>query len=238
MKKFEQELVGLRRRVAEMGSLSETMVVGATNVIFDPHNQALFEKLSQDESRLDLMQLEIDRDATRMMTIYSPVASDLRFLLAVTRIDTELERIGDHVIDVCEAVQLMASKTETVPLPELRKMANLVKGMVSDSVSAFVQGDIRKAQATIAYDDMVDVVNDQILGELLDDHVVREVLVSDRNIAGALAQLLIARSLERIGDQAVNIGEEVVYMVKGLDIRHRELPGQAGQSLGDLDQTD
>ena len=185
MKKFELELAELRRRIAEMGELTETMVAEAVDMIFDPYDQARFDKLIQDENRLDLMQLEIDRDATRMMTIYSPVASDLRYLLAVTRIDTELERIGDHALNVCEAVQLMASKTEAAPLPELRKMANLVKEMVSDSLSAVIQGDIRKAQATIAHDDMVDVLNDQIVGELLDDHVVRDVLVSERNIAGA-----------------------------------------------------
>lgn len=220
MKKFEHELADLRQRVVEMGSLTETMVADAIDAITDPHNQALFDRVLQAEGRLDSMQVEIDKEAIRMMTIYSPVASDLRFLLSVTRINTELERIGDNATNLCEAVQLMASKTDAPPLHQLTKMGEIVRDMVSDALNAFVQHDIRKAQATIASDDMVDALNDQIVGELLSDDVVREVLASHTNIAGALAQLLISRSLERIADQSTNISEEVVYWVEGLDIRH------------------
>ena len=220
MKKFEHDLDKLRQRVLEMGDLTKVMVNQAIDVIFDPHNQELFDRILQEEERLDQMQVDIDQEAVRMMTIYSPVASDLRFLLSVTRINTELERIGDNATNMCEAVQLMVSKSVVPPLPELKKMASVVREMVSDAIGAFVHHDINKAQATIAHDDMVDALNDQIIGELLDDQTVQKALSAHHDISGALAQLLIARALERIGDQATNISEEVVYWVKGLDIRH------------------
>lgn len=229
MKKFEHELNQLRQRVVEMGNLTETMVTQAIEVVFDPHNQTLFDTVIREEERLDQTQVAIDKEAVRLMTIYSPVAADLRFLLSVTRINNELERIGDNAVNVCEAVQLMASKTEMPPLPELKKMADLVRGMISDALNAFVQNDIHRAEATIASDDMIDALNDQVIGELLDDQTVHEVLANQRNITGALAQLLIARSLERIADQATNISEEVVYMVRGLDIRHQ--PPEEGGDL-------
>ena len=128
---------------------------------------------------------------------------------------------------MCESLQLTHAEKEIVWLPEVEKMASVVKVMVSDALNSFVQSDIRKARATIASDNMVDALNDQIVGELLSIEVVREMLKGPTDLASALAQLLIARSLERIADQATNISEEVVYMVEGDDIRHQTLLGES-----------
>ncbi len=221
MKKFQQELNALRQRIVEMGNLTERMVGQAIDAIWDPHNQKRMEEVLADEERLDRMQVDIDREVIRLLTVYSPVAGDLRFILSVSRINAELERIGDHATNMCEGVQLMVSKSNAEPLPEFHKMAQVVRGMVNGALNAFLHDDSRKAQQTIANDDMVDALNDQIIGELLSHEVVREVLVSEKDIAGPLAQVLIARSLERIADQSTNICEEVVYMVRGDDIRHQ-----------------
>lgn len=220
MKKFEQELTELRHRVVEMGDLTEAMVRQAIEAISHTDDKRLFDSVFHDEERLDQMQLDIDKEAIRLLTVYSPVATNLRFIMSVSRITAELERIGDHATNMCESVQLMASKTKAPLLPEVLTMAGIVCGMVSDALNAFLQNDIKKAQSTIASDDMVDALDDQIIKELLSDEVVREVLKGPKDIAGALAQLLIVRSLERIADQSTNISEEVVYMVKGDDIRH------------------
>ena len=113
-------------------------------------------------------------------------------------------------------------------------MAAVVKGMISDALNSFVQSDIRKARATIASDNMVDALNDQVIGELLSVEAVREVTQGAGDLAGRLAQLLIARSLERIADQSTNISEEVVYMVKGHDIRHQAPLGEeTGEGSGE-----
>ena len=228
MKKFEQELAELRRRVVEMGNTTEIMVRQAIDSVFNAQNTKLVQSVLNKEEHVDQMQLEINRDAIRLLTVYSPVATDLRFILSVTRITAELERIGDHATNICENVQLMNAKTEASPLLEVQKMADIVRTMVRDALDAFVQSDYRKAQSVVAHDDIVDAVNDQIIEELLSDEVVREVITGPKDIAGALAQILIARSLERIADQATNISEEVVYMIKGDDIRHQTLPTEKG----------
>ena len=225
MKKLENELAATRQSVVEMGNLTEKMVSSAIDFINHPDREELSTGISEDELQLDSMQLEIDKEAIRLLTVYSPVAADLRFIMSVSRITSELERMGDHAVNMCQFVQLLQSKTDATPLPEVKKMATVVKSMVCDALNAFLQNDIVKAQTTIAQDDMVDALNDQIVEEALDVDVVHGVMddgAEKKAIAGALAQILIARSLERVADQCTNISEEVVYMVKGRDIRHPE----------------
>ena len=223
MKKFEKELANLRQAVVAMGEVTESMVAAATDAISSPHNQSLLEQVLSQEKRLDHMQLEIDREAIRLLTVYSPVAGDLRFILSIFRITAELERIGDHATNMCENVQLMASKTDAEPLAAIPKMGGIVRGMVSSALDAFLHSDSSSAEAVVAKDDAVDALNDQILEALLGEPAPGEFDVGSRDIAIATAQVLIARSLERIADQSTNISEEVVYMVKGDDIRHRDL---------------
>jgi len=224
MQKMNHDLSVLRRRLLEMGDLAERMVGSATKALAEPHNQELFDRVRSDEQQLDQMQVDIDHEAVRLLTIYSPVAHDLRFVLSVTRINSELERIGDHCMNMCEAIGLMTSKVSGTPLPEINKMTRLVGTMVHDALDAFSRNDSHKARATMNTDDLVDTLNDQIIHELLSDEVVREAISMPKDITGALSQLLLARSLERIADQACNICEEIVYMVKGADIRHEHEP--------------
>lgn len=200
------------------------MLASANKAINDRDNEALYSKVLEDEDRLDLMQLDVDREAVRLLTVFGPVASNLRFVLMASRIASELERIGDHAVNMCESLRLMAAKTEASPLPQLVKLSKVVGGMVHDANTAFVEGDTRVARGTIAHDDLADALNDQIITELLSDEVIRGAMNKPDEIAGALAQVLIARSLERIADQSTNICEEIIYLIKGQDIRH-EQPG-------------
>jgi phosphate transport system protein len=220
MKKFSDELAGLRQKVVEMGNLAEQMVDNAINAISAPGRDELIHKVVQDEDLLDHMQIKLDKESIRLLTIYSPVAGDLRFVMSVSRITSELERMGDHACNMCQAIQLMASKTGAPPLPMLLRMSGVVRTMVRDALDAFLHDDVQKAKATIASDDMADALNDQLIEELLSDEVVRTVVNQDKDIAGALAQLLIGRSLERIADQSTNVSEEIIYMVRGDDVRH------------------
>ncbi len=219
MKQLEQELETLRMRVVEMGKLTESMVWQAIDAVAKVDTDAI-EPVLTSEDEVDRMQLEIDQEAIRVMTIYSPVAGDLRFVLSVSRITAELERIGDCATNICESLQLMTTHTEARPISEIIKMGDVVKKMVCDAMRAFSHGDEKRAMSTIACDDLVDALNDQIVKGILQDDVVREAIEGQRNISGDLSQILIASALERIADQATNISEEVVYMVKGSDIRH------------------
>ena len=223
MKKLEHELDVFRHRLVDMANLTEKMVRHVVGALEDPQGNANIKSIIEDEDRLDLMQLQIDKEAIRLLTVYSPVAGDLRLIMSISRITAELERIGDHTVNISESLQLLQTRNETDILPSITKMADSVSGMIHDALDAFAQNDIDKAQSVIAGDNIIDVLNDQIMNELLSMETVRQILEGAKDIAGALGQLLVVRSLERIADQATNVSEEVVYMVKGDDIRHRSL---------------
>ena len=221
MKKLENELEQLRLQVVEMGNLTEKMLNQAMDAINNSDNQQIVANVIAEEEKVDQMQVHIDKEAVRILTVYSPVAGDLRLVLTVSRITAELERIGDHAVNMCESLQLM-NDAQGQFLPEISKMANVVSEMVGNALNAFMHNDSEKAQVTIANDNLVDALNDKVIEKLLNVQTVRQALTGPKDVAGALAQMVISRSLERIADQATNIGEEVVYMVKGDDIRHSD----------------
>jgi phosphate transport system protein len=224
MKKLELELEKFRLRLVDMGNLAEKMVQQAAESLVDPQEATLTDAIRSAEEKLDRFQLDIDGEAIRLLTLYSPVASDLRMILSISRITSELERIGDHTVNMSESLDLIRSHQQPDLLPSILRMASVVLTMVRDALDAFVKRDLDKAQATIANDNIVDALNDQVVGELLSVETLRDLIAGTEDMAGVLAQMLIARSLERIADQATNISEEIVYMVKGHDIRHQGLP--------------
>jgi phosphate transport system protein len=215
MKKFEQELATLKRRIIDMGALAESMVAAASNALINPEPAAI-EEVRTSEPRLDRFQVEIDREAIRLVTVYSPVAKDLRFLLMMLRITSELERIGDQAVDNCKYVEILPSNPPATPLRELSKMSVMTLRMVHDALRAFEHEDIHKAHTVIGWDDQVDAMNAETFRHLL-EHRATDPDIVRRGIGLILA----AQSLERIADHATNICEEVFYLVEGEDIRHR-----------------
>jgi len=224
MKKLEVELANLKERIAKMGDLTETMVAEGITALSDPYDNSHYERVQAEENRLDQMQLDIDKEAIRLLTVYGPVAANLRLVLSITRINSELERIGDQTVSMCNHIQLLASKSEAMPLQQFQGMSKLVRAMLHDALKAFRLDDSRAAKSTMANDHLADVLNDEIIRELLGggDHDAAEQpsVSSARDIAGSVAQIMISQSLERIGDQACNVCEQIVYMVEGADIRH------------------
>ena len=210
MKHFQQELSALKQRVVDMGHLAASMVAGSSDALIKGERSHLPQVLA-DEPTLDRFQVEIDGEAIRLMTIYAPVAKDLRFLLMIVRINSELERIGDQAVDNCEYVKLLSDRQP--PLDDLSRMSEIVLGMVHDALQAFQEEDTHKAQAVMRLDDRVDALDAQVFRELLEHPA--------DSPARSMSLILVARSLERIADHATNICEEVFYLVEGADIRHR-----------------
>ena len=160
MKHFQQELAALKQQVLDMGSLAESMVADASRALLKGE-RASIQQVRTSEPTLDRLQVEIDREAIRLITIYAPVAKDLRFLLMIARINSELERIGDQAIDNCQYVELL---TDPLPsLDDLSKMSEIVLGMVHDALRAFQEEDAQAAQAVMKVDDQVDALNAQHL---------------------------------------------------------------------------
>jgi phosphate transport system protein len=222
MKKFEQDLEALRQRIVEMGALAQSMVAMSISAMTDL--PAVYKNVLAVEDQVDQLQLAIDREVVRLLSVYTPVASDLRFVLSASRINNALERIGDQAVGLCHNLDFSARHADAAELPKLRRMGDTVQVMVRDALQAFAKNDAALARATIAQDDIVDALNDEILKEILSGDILRQTAAGSGDIAQALTQILLGRSLERMGDQATNICEEIIYMVQGDDIRHRHPP--------------
>jgi phosphate transport system protein len=179
------------------------------------HDTSAMERVLVHEANLDRFQLEIDGESVRLITIYTPIAKDLRFLLMVTRINAELERIGDQAVNNCEYVQTLSS-VGAGPLGDITKMSEITRGMVRNALDAFDQEDIGKAELVLECDDEVDNLYNQTFSDLLEDTAD-----DDDRLSRSMNLILVARSLERIADHATNICEEVIYMVNSEDIRHK-----------------
>ena len=219
MKKFESEIADVKSRLNTMASVALNMVQMAATALKDRRSD-LYEKAAASEKQLDQMQTEIDRTAIRMLTVYGPVASQLRYILVINHVTAQLERIGDQVINIFESLELMQTKPDRSIAAKLNKMADLTCEMVQDALNAYFQEDPVKAIETRSHDDLIDALNSQIVQMLLSDEDLHGVLKGTTDLADAVAQILISRHFERIADQAKNICKEVVYMVEGEDIRH------------------
>ena len=215
MKKFEQEMVALKHRMIEMGALAESMVTAASRALVNAERSAVVE-VRTSEPQLDRFQVEIDREAIRLIAVYSPVAKDLRVLLMMLRINSELERMGDQAVDNCKYFEILPAARPSTPLRELDAMSVTTSRMVHGALRAFEREDIDMARAVIGLDDQVDAMNAETFRHLLEDRSTDGDIVTR-----GIGLILAAQSLERIADHATNICEEVFYLVEGEDIRHR-----------------
>lgn len=216
MTKLAEKLESLQRQVTEMGDAVESMVAWAAAALADHHPESI-QRVTAIEPRIDRFQIEIDSEAIRLMTIYSPIARDLRFLLMVARINSELERIGDQALNNCEYIAQLPSAPRPKPLADLSRMYEVARGMVHDALEAFKHEDLDLAQQVVNTDDEVDALFAQTFRDLLIEGSAHPEIVTE-----SMTMILLARSVERIADHATNICEEVIYVVKGEDIRHQK----------------
>jgi phosphate transport system protein len=214
MTRLEQELADLKRRVLAMGTLAESMVTDSWHGVAR-NDAAGLARVAANEPTLDRFQVEIDREAIRLIAIFAPVARDLRFLLMIARITSELERMGDQAVDNCEYARLIGDTPTTA---DFTTLADFTQRMVHDAITAFADEDPRQAEAVMKLDDEVDALYSQVFGDLLER-------TPGASRARGTGLILLARSLERIADHATNICEEVFYLVEGADIRHQGATG-------------
>lgn len=208
MRRFDQELSELHHQLIEMGTLAESMVSIVLKALEDV-TLNIEESLHASENMLDEMQNTIDKEVVRILTVYSPVATDLRYVLTVSHVTSSLERIGDQTTNVVSLLQLMMARSATKPEPRIIQMGQAVLEMLHGAIGAYINRDEKEAEKYRNRDEYVDSLNDQIMREVLSEEVALEALKGEPNIAGPLAQILIARALERIGDQACNICDQV-----------------------------
>lgn len=212
---FEVELQALRDRLLTMGSLAETMIHKGIKALVE-RDESLVQTVLAHEEEMDLLCIEIDDRCFTQLALQQPMASDLRFLVGAIKINSDLERIGDQAVSIALRARSLVSQPQLKPLIDIPRMAGIVQEMVRASLDAFVSQDPDLARKVIDRDDEVDNLRDQVFRELL-----TYMMGDTTTISRALDLILISRNLERIADHSTNIAEDVIYIVRGEDVRER-----------------
>jgi phosphate transport system protein len=211
---FQEELEQLKARLLEMGGLAEEQVRLAVQGLVQ-RDRALGARVLTSDQPLNALHIEIDSRCFTLLALYQPMAVDLRSIVAAVKINTDLERVGDLAINIAEAALRYASHPPVKRLIDIPKMASIAQTMLREALDAFVRRDTALAQRVLNADDELDGLKTQIFRELL-----TYMLQDPSTIEPALDLILISRHLERIGDHATNIGEDVIFMVSARDVRH------------------
>jgi phosphate transport system protein len=217
---FQEELEQLKTRLLEMGGLAEEQVRLAVKALTERDRELVGLALNGDEP-INRLHIEIDGRCFTLLALHQPMAVDLRAIVAAVKINTDLERVGDLAINIAEAARRYAQHAPVKKLIDIPRMANIAQNMLRDSLDAFVRRDTDLAQRVLSEDDKLDDLKTQIFRELL-----TYMLQDPSTIEGALDLILISRHLERIGDHATNIAEDVIFMVSARDVRHHASEGQ------------
>lgn len=223
---FREELDVLQDRLLEMAGLVEQEVAAAVEAV-EARDDAAAEKLKREDDRVDELEVEIDERVMELLALFQPMASDLRQIITTNKISNDLERVGDHAVNIAKAARRLAG---TPPLPELRElgeMAGITREMLSDSLAAYVSRNPGTARMVCITDDKVDDLRRSLFRIL-----VTHMLEDPQRLSGALELLLISQNLERIADLSTNISEDVVFLVEGRTIKHgldEEAPSESDE---------
>ena len=216
---FQEELEALKERLLAMGGLAEERVRESVRGVSERDTDMLQAVLSGDEPINDL-HIEIDSRCFKMLALHQPMAADLRVIVAAVKINTDLERVGDLAVNIAEAGKRYLQHPPVKPLIDIPRMAEIAQTMLRDALDAFVRRDIPLAEAVLARDDQLDGLKTQIFRELL-----TYMLNKPATIEPSLDLILMSRHLERIGDHATNIAEDVIFIVSAKDVRHQSIEG-------------
>jgi phosphate transport system protein len=215
MRHFHEELANLKARLLDMSSLAEDLVRTAVEALQE-RDSSKAEAVILGDRELDALEMELDDLSLHLLALQQPMARDLRLITMVMRISNDLERVGDHAVNIAEAVQQLVEYPAFTPLPEIAEMARHAREMLSDALDDFVRGDSKAAREVCLRDDQVDALYGSTIRILL-THMLEE----PRRIGPSMSLFLVAENLERIADLATNIAEDAVFLVEGRTIKHR-----------------
>jgi phosphate transport system protein len=211
---FQEELEVLQQRLLSMGGLAEERMRDSVRAVSQRDPEVVERILTGDEP-INNLHIEIDDRCFKLLALHQPMAADLRAIVAAVKINTDLERVGDLAVNIAEAGKRYLQHPPVKPLIDIPRMGDIAERMLRDALDSFVRRDVHLAQAVLAADDQLDALKTQIFRELL-----TFMLSEPHTIEPALDLILISRHLERIGDHATNIAEDVIFMVSAKDVRH------------------
>lgn len=225
-KAYEADLERLQEKILRMGGLVEDSIGRAMEALVERRPELAQDTVDRDHL-VNRLEVEIDEQCIDLLALRQPAAGDLRLIITGLKISTDLERIGDLAVNMCERILELLDQPVLKPLIDLPRMADKARGMLRDSLDAYVRRDAELAGEVCARDDEVDDLNKQVFRELL-----TYMLENAGNIPRALSLGALGRYLERVADHATNIAEMVIYLVKGKDIRHMAWKAPAGADGG------
>ncbi|MGZ4870466.1 MAG: phosphate signaling complex protein PhoU [Candidatus Angelobacter sp.] len=212
--RFHQGLDDLKQKLLAMGGMVEQAVERAVRA-YQTRDLSLCEVVLRDESKINAAERDVDEMSIDLLAMQQPMAVDLRFIVACIKINADLERVGDQAVNIAERVMDLVTRPDPGLNVDIPRMAQLSISMVRDALNAFLTADVAMAQSVLERDDLVDNMNREIFAAV--DTAIAELGGEHRNL---LDIMIVARNLERVADHATNIAEDVIFWVRGADVRH------------------
>ena len=221
---FEQDLEALKQQLLLMGGRAESVVQKSIRAL-ERRDKSLAEEVFSDDDAIDRHEIDIEERCLRLLALQQPLARDLRFITASLKISNDLERVGDHAVNIAGSALRLAAEPELKPLVDIPRMEELATAMLREALDTFVRRDSEAARRLVRSDDEVDNLNRQVFRELI------SFMVEDpKTISRALELILVARNLERVADLATNIAEEVVFIAEARIIKHHAEDADFGRT--------
>jgi phosphate transport system protein len=217
MVRLEEEISKLKKMLFEMATSVEEMIAKSIKALKD-RNMIMAEDVIRSDAKINQMEIDIDNQCIKILALYHPEAEDLRTVSMIMKINNDLERIGDHAVNIAEKTIYLADKPPVKPLIDIPRMADKAIQMLQESLDAFVNKDAELAIEVCKRDDEVDSLEPQIVREL-----VTYMIADPQTIDRSLTLILIAREIERVADLATNIAEDTYYIVSGKSMKHHSL---------------
>jgi phosphate transport system protein len=212
---FHEQLDTLKQRLLDMSERAESLIDTAVEALLT-RDQGKAQAVIAGDREVDALELEVEQLAVNLLALQQPMARDLRFIVAAIKISSDLERVGDHAVNIAQcAERLVAIRSTIIPHPEVEDMARRARRMLGDALDAFVRGDGALGRQVCRMDDQVDALHDSVFRIL-----ITHMMENPQTISAALELLLVSRNLERVADLATNIGEDAVYIAEGKQIKH------------------
>ena len=216
-KHLQRDLVRLSDQISELSNLVVTACDKAI-VMLQNFDLVVADEILEAETRINEMEVEVEEECLKMLALHQPVAADLRYVILVLKVNNDLERIGDQVVNIAERIKFLADKERVVADVHLTEMGQIASSMVQDALNALVKRDSEGARQVLSMDDDLDELHVQAYAKLQEVMMARPSIVPS-----AVSHLTISSNLERIGDLATNIAEETIFMEEGEVVRHQEV---------------
>ena len=217
---FHDQLAGLKAQLLLMSEKAEALVDLAVDALLTT-DAAKADAVIRGDREIDLLELDVEERAIGLLALQQPMARDLRFLVSAIKVSSDLERVGDHAVNIAQCAQrLVEHRSSITPTPEIEDMARRSRQMLSDALDAFVRADGRLGRDVCRADDQVDSLHGSIFRILL-----THMMADPRTINASLELMLVSRNLERVADLATNIGEDAVFLAEGKQIKHHREDG-------------